>query len=156
MSPSFRPRRSMRSEFVQLALVALFAVSVACVFPYAALSPAVRGAESQPQARASCAIVRLTEEEESGALAAARSAWHVNAEGVKRLRIELFEDLPESFQGPVADIAARTRVVRGEEGPYAPDGVPTDMRAAPAARMEPPAGESAPAAFPRDEMLKLE
>ena len=156
MNVAFRPRRSMRSETAQLAFVAAFTLALASAFPYGALAPERSRERPARPARAGCAIVVLSEEEESKALAAARSSWSVGSDGVKRLRIELFEDLPEACQGPVADAAWRMRRERCAAGPYEPDDAQTDMRAPAPAILEPPKEKPSGIAFPREEMLRIE
>ena len=153
----YRSRRSVRSEILPIAVVLAIPLVLVWIFPYAALSPLAKQETSGTgQARPFCAIVELNAEEEAMALAAARTAWHVNSEGVKRLRIEMFaDDLPDDASGPVVEIDQRTRTRGGRVIPYKPVFLPSDFRAPEPVVLAKPEAPAKPQPFPKEEMLKL-
>ena len=150
-----RPRRRMGSELLPLAAAAAiqFAVVLA-VNPFLHGTAAAAG-RHEVRPRAACALVELSEEEEAKAVAASRSAWHVDSDGVKRLRIEMFEALPEAHYGPVSDAVVSPSAARGRRGGYDAMAIPTDLRSPPPAAL--PAETDAPRpAFSRDSMLSID
>lgn len=103
-----RPQRSLRSELVSLALVAVAPAASVAVFPF----PALRfGAAEGPGAvPARCAFVSLSEAGELAAMDAARGSWKANAEEVRRLRANLsLTDIPEEPFRPLVSISERAR-----------------------------------------------
>jgi len=152
-----RPRRRLRSEALPLSVAVLVPLALAWMFPYGALSSSeAEGTVRSSPAAAACAFVELDREAEIRALAAARTAWHVNSEGVKRLRLEMFaDDLPDDASGPVMGIAQRTRFSRDVPVSYEPLSPPTDLRAAPPSKLGKPDTPAPALPFPRDELLKL-
>ena len=155
----FRPRRSLRVEIVQLAAAMALPAAILNIFPYKALAPAAPAAEKASPRRAGCALVTLDQEEERRIMAAAKSAWQVSADGVRRMRLDMFaEEIPEAPPDPVADISLRTRIARSAPSPrfaYAP---PTDLGAPEAGTIAPERDEPRPSspAFPAKELMRLE
>ena len=153
----YKPQRRLKSELLPLAIVVSLPLALAAVFPYGVLVPSGRRPPApSSDAPATCAIVNLTEAEERQALAAARSSWNVNADGVKRLRIELFEDLPDEPMGAVIDVDARSRPPAGGDIGYEPSLLPSSLQAPAPTVLEAVPGEARPAAFPKSDMLKLD
>ena len=153
-----RPRRSLRSEILPVFIVLAIPVLLAWVFPYGALLPAPKGAAMTGVAGpAACAFVELNEEEESNAIVAARTAWHVNSDGFKNVIIEMFaDDLPEDASGPVVEIQHRTRVKHDMAIDYEPVKLPTDLRAAEPVLLEKPEPPVKSLPFAKEELLKLD
>lgn len=153
----FCPRRRLRSEIAQLVTVVVAPVALAMVFPYRALSVSPDISVVPERSRPFCAFIDLDSDSEAEAMSAARTAWHVNSEGVKRLRIEMFaDDLPEGTPGPVVTVDQRTRFGHDGAMRYASEALPSDLRAAPPEKLSRQEGESVPQpAFMRDELLKL-
>lgn len=151
-----RPSRRLRYEIYSLAAVLSFPVAMALAFPYGAVSFSASEPPARPEAR--CAFVSLSDEDESSALAAARAAWKVSAEGVRSMRLDLSVDsAPEDPVTSVSEIGDRARCRRyasvGFDAPALP---PTLAAPAPAAIAPEPEPEDAGLAFPRREMLKAE
>lgn len=155
---SIRSRRSLRSEMLPVSVVLSIPLILAWIFPYCALMPTSNlDAGAIGATPASCAFAELDEIEEAAAIVAARTAWHVNSEGVKSLRIEMFaDDLPEDASGPVLEIRDRTRVSHGVAIGYETTMLPSDLRAAAPSKLEKPAPPAKPLPFPKDELLKLD
>ena len=152
-----RPRRSLRSEAIALSAVLAVPLVLALLFPYAALSPSPASAGPAARPSAVCAFVELEEDLEATALAATRTAWHVNQEGVARLRIEMFSDeLKGEDYGPVIGVDSRTRALRSGSIPYEPEGLPSDLRAASPVVLDMPDLPGRPVPFPKEELLKLD
>ena len=153
----FGPRRRLRSEVLPISMVLAIPLALAWVFPYSALSPVPKDLGGIRTDRTFYAFVDLDEDEEARAMAAARTAWHVNSEGVKKLRIEMFaDDLPDDASGVVVDVDQRTRVSRGSAIPYEPTELPSDLRAPAPTVLDKPEPPVKPQPFPREEMLKLD
>lgn len=153
-----KPRRRLRSDMLPILGVLAMPFLLAWIFPYAALSPVANAPASYATTRrTTCSFVELSKEDETKAIGAARTAWHVNAEDVRRLRIEMFaDDLPKNETEPVIDVSQRTRIARTSVIPYKPVDLPSDLRAAPPIVFEKLAPPVKPVAFPREEMLKLD
>lgn len=153
----FRPRRRLRSEVPPISIVLAIPLVLVWVFPYSALSPVPMVSAGLKPDKTLYAFVELDEGEEAKAMAAARTAWHVNSEGVKKLRIEMFaDDLPDDAAGVVVDVGQRTRISRGSVIPYEPTEFPSDLRAPAPIVFDKPAPPVKPQPFPREEMLKLD
>ena len=159
MSPRvFRPRRSVRIEVAQLIAALALPAAILHAFPYKALAPASASAAPAGRSRATCAFVSLDAEEERRIMAAAKSSWQVNADGVRRPTIEMFvEEIPDAALDPVGDMSIRTRTFRGAPRPKRPFAPPTDLRAASPAEIAPDEVEVAPrSAFGREDLLRLD
>lgn len=158
-SRAYRPRRSLRIEFVQLVAAMALPAAIFYVFPYKALAPVASAAPDGGRRPAACAFVDLAPEQERSIMAAAKSAWQVGAESVRRLRLDMFvEEIPDAPPDPVIDISARTRLLRAAPLPECPSSPPTDLRSAPPEALgaeKDDGGEPAPA-FSREEMLRLD
>jgi hypothetical protein len=154
---AYRPRRKIRSEILQLSIAMVIPAIVFDAFPYKALRPVADSAAKDEARPATCAFVSLSPDDERRILAVARSAWHVDAESVRSLRLEMFVDeIPDVALPPVADISVRKRNVRNLPLPDRVDSPPTDMRAAePGALDGNPRDTAASAAFTREELLNL-
>ena len=154
----YRPRRRLRSELLLILLAVGMPLVMAWIFPYGALAPLSQdGFLSRGPTAASCAFVELDETEESNAIIAARTAWHVNSSGVKSLRIEVFaDDLPEDDTGPVIDFQDRIKIMHDKAIVYEPIVMPTDLRASPPAILAKPETSCKRPPFAREEMLKLD
>ena len=155
---TYRPKRSLRIEVVQLVASMALPAAILYVFPYKALLP-VAPMKSQDAPRAAkCAFVTLDKDHESRIVAAAKSAWQVNAEGVRRLRLDMFvEEIPETSLGPVSDISTRTRTPRSAPVPRLAPVPPTDLRAATPGTISKETDAPAPRpAFAREELLRLD
>lgn len=153
----FRPRRRLRSELLPISIVLAIPIALVWIFPYSALSPVPRNSDGIRADKTLYAFVALDENEEALAMTAARTAWHVNSEGVKKLRIEMFaDDLPDDASGVVVGVDQRVRFSRCGGIPYEPTELPSDLRAtAPAVLAKPkPSVKLEP--FPMEEMLKLD
>ena len=153
-----KPRRRLRNEILPLFGVLATPLLLAWIFPYSALSPATSQSASDGGAPATTfSFVELTKEEEARAIAAARTAWHINSEDVRSLRIEMFaDDLPMKAYRPVAGVEDRTRTAHDGDLPYVPAYLPSDLRAGSPVVLENPEPPVKPVAFPREEMLKLD
>ena len=154
----YRPRRSLRIEIAQLVATLALPVAIFYSFPYKALSPSTHSVPQSDKTPASCAFVTLDGDEERRIVAAARSAWQVSAESVRRLRLDIFaEEIPEAKLDPVADISIRTRTARSAPFPKRDFSPPTDYRAPLPEMIERAGGEMAPVeAFTKDELLRLD
>lgn len=154
----FRPRRRLRIEVVQLLASLALPAAILYVFPYKALAPSAKVRVQGVRRAVPCALVTLEPDQERRILAAAKAAWQVSAEGVRRLRLDMFaEEIPDVVLDPVADISARTRTPRSAPSPVRPSVPPTDLRAAPPEAIAPAVEEPAAThAFPREELLRLE
>jgi hypothetical protein len=159
MTPrSYRPRRSLRIEALQLLASAALPAAILYVFPYKALAPVAQARARDEACTAKCAFVTLDQDQERRIVAAAKSAWQVSAEGVRRLRLDMFaEEIPEAALDPVSDIAARTRVLRSPPLPGGEHSPPTDLRAPPPESIKASKEEvRARPAFGRDDMLRID
>ena len=145
----------IRYEIFSFALVASVPVALAFVFPYEAIG--FRAEERDPAPSAACAFVSLDAAEERAALAAARTAWQVDATGVRGLRTDLSSgDLPPMPTQPV--IPARPPRERASaDAEYAPNTLPPTVAAPPPAGIS--ADAEAPAPSPtlsKEALLKLD
>ena len=117
---AYRPRRKIRSEILQLSIAMVIPAIVFDAFPYKALRPVADSAAKDEARPATCAFVSLSPDDERRILAVARSAWHVDAESVRSLRLEMFVDeIPDVALPPVADISVRKRNVRNLQSRFA-------------------------------------
>ena len=122
-----RPRRRLRQELVSLALLLAIPVALACTFPYAAIG--FRASPEPEESAPHCAFVELSAQQERKVLAAARSAWQVDARGVRGMRLELSGgELPPTPMARVLPVRAEGSAVRRQTG-YAPDLLPPSVRA---------------------------
>ena len=144
-----RPRRSLRSEIPSLTVVAAVQAAVLAVFPSPSASP--RHDDGRPAA--GFAFIELSEAEEARVVTASRTAWHVDAGDVRRMRADMFESLPETPHGPVAGEMAARRAHAALA--YEALAVPTDMRAPPPAALPKSAASTVPA-FSRENLLSLD
>ena len=149
------PLRSLRQEAISLLEISVIPVAIALLFPYDAVG--FRANERESGRRSSCAFVTLTDEEERVALAAARTAWQVDAKGVKWMK-------PESGPGelppmPVVFVIPE-RPVRGTSAApaeYTPNSLPPTVAAPPPAVIAPDEnmGAEAKQTFSKEDLLKL-
>ena len=149
------PLRSLRHEAISLLEISVIPVAIALLFPYDAVG--FRANERESGRRSSCAFVTLTDEEERVALAAARTAWQVDAKGVKWMK-------PESGPGelppmPVVFVIPE-RPVRGTSAApaeYTPNSLPPTVAAPPPAVIAPDENMDAEAkqTFSKEDLLKL-
>ena len=149
------PLRSLRHEAISLLEISVIPVAIALLFPYDAVG--FRANERESGRRSSCAFVTLTDEEERVALAAARTAWQVDAKGVKWMK-------PESGPGelppmPVVFVIPE-RPVRGTSAApaeYTPNSLPPTVAAPPPAVIAPDEnmGAEAKQTFSKEDLLKL-
>jgi hypothetical protein len=155
---TYRPRRSLRIEVVQLAASMALPAAILYVFPYNALAPVQPTAPREAKSAARCAFVTLDQDQERRVMAAAKSAWQVSAEGVRRLRLDMFaEEIPDAMPGPVAEISTRTRTARSAPVPRFASEPPTDLRAPQPGTIPPERDGPAPRpAFAREELLRLD
>ena len=149
-----RPRRSVRHEVVSLTLLLSIPVSIAFVFPYSSLGfrPSPAPAASVPH----CAFVELSEKQEHAALVAARSAWRVDARGVKGMRLELSGgELPPTPMVRVLPTRVADSAGLRSTG-YAPELLPPSVGAASPRQL--PAIEEEPVTpvFSREELLQID
>lgn len=145
--------RSVKSEALGIAVVGALPLAIAFVFPYSAIGFRARHPRMPGP---SVAFVELTDAEEADALNSARTLWRVDATSARRrfLRLpltELVDDDPKiKVELPAVNEPAGGRHVEFNAGAW----VPSMAADNPATR--PPAQEKPkPAAFPREEMLKL-
>ncbi|MGN0855742.1 MAG: hypothetical protein ACI4R9_09530 [Kiritimatiellia bacterium] len=151
-----KPRKALRHEFYSL--VAVMAVPLALIvsFPYAAIGFIPAAPTETP--RAACAFVTLRPDEETDILAAARAAWKVSADRVRRMRADLsLAEIPDDTASALADIADRRRPPPA--GPIRFDVLPLP----PSCAAPPPAKIPADSAdaegvptFPRSELLTID
>lgn len=149
------PLRSLRHEAISLLEISVIPVAIALLFPYDAVG--FRANERESGRRSSCAFVTLTDEEERVALSAARTAWQVDAKGVKWMK-------PESGPGelppmPVVFVIPE-RPVRGTsaaQAKYTPNSLPPTVAAPPPAVIAPDEnmGAEAKQTFSKEDLLKL-
>ena len=149
-------RRTVNALLSVAGVLALPAAVVA-VFPFGALS--FRAAPASTARPAAVAFVRLTDEEETAALRAAKTSWSSEAGAVRHLRADLhFGNLPERANEPAIHIEDRLR--RPPPRPYAPPTSPFLPSQAAAAPAKLPAAEgdepAAPLPFPRKDLLKMD
>lgn len=151
-----KPKRQWRYELYSLAAVLAVPLAVLFVFPYEAVG--FTAAADEPPRTASCAFVTLTEDEESAALSAARAAWKVSAEGVRRMRADLSVDaMPEEVPRAVMDVSERTRAARASSVAYDELPMPSTRAAgAPVRIAAPAAGREDGLPFSRKELLNID
>lgn len=151
----FRPRKHLRYELYSLTAIVSIPIALVAAFPYS--SVAFTASESRPAPAPRCAFVELTEEEEASALAAARAAWKVSAEGVRRMRLDLsIESAPEDPVTSVSDIRDRARPPSAPTVRLDAPALPPTMAAPPPAQIAPWSGEDDGGAFPRRELLQID
>ena len=149
------PLRSLRHEAISLLEISVIPVAIALLFPYNAVG--FRANERESGRRSSCAFVTLTDEEERVALAAARTAWQVDAKGVKWMKPETGPgELPPM---PVVFVIPE-RPVRGTSAApaeYTPNSLPPTVAAPPPAVIAPDEnmGAEAKQTFSKEDLLKL-
>ena len=145
----------LRYEIFSFALVATVPVAIAFVFPFEAIG--FRAAAHDPAPSVACAFVSLGAEEERAALAAARTAWQVDATGVRGLRADLSSgDLPPVPTQPVVSVRP-PRERESADAEYAPNALPPSVAAPPPAGIAADAEGLAPSpAFSKNDLLKLD
>jgi hypothetical protein len=153
-----KPRRSLRNELFSLVAVLSVPAAIVAVFPHGAVGFV---AEEDPgPSAATCAFVKLTEDQVASATENAHAAWRVSAEGVRRLRSDLsVTTLPEERPCAVMDIASRTPLAAPGRESYATVPLPPTLAAPKPARIGKGKAERSPAAdavFPRSELLSLD
>ena len=142
-------------DFWRLAVVLIMPLAIAGVLPYGAVEFAARAPGPAPDA--SCAFVTLTAEEETLALAEARTAWQVGVEEMSSLHASLAaETLPDEIPEPVMRAPAAAAAAPGVVG-YVQPAVPFTL-AAPAPRVisQTPEDPDAQQPFPRRSLLEIE
>lgn len=149
-----RPRRSVRQELVSLALLLAIPVALAIGFPYASI-----GFRAKPETAASvphCAFVELSEKQERAALVAARSAWQVDARGVRGMRLELSGgELPPTPMARVLPTRTADAADRRLPG-YVPNLLPPSVGAVAPVRLSASEEEPTMPAFSREELLQID
>lgn len=149
-----QPRRRLRHEIISLVLLLVIPVSILLAFPYEAIG--FRAAPPRGARSPSCAFISLTADQERAALKVARSAWQVDAKGVKGLRLELSSgDLPSTPIARVLPVRAPQEAIRRTVG-FAPNLLPPSTGAAAPVKLmsdkELPRGP----VFPRAELLEID
>lgn len=147
---------SIRSEILRVFLSAVTIAVTAAIFPYASIG--FRAAAPEPVARPQFAFVALSADEEEAALRAAKSTWQTepSADGRAQTRLALGE-LPEDPVEPVLEIGIQPPA-GGDLTPIAypiPPWRPS-VGAAATEKMKPAQPEQRPAAFPREDLLKID
>lgn len=155
MNPlAYRPKRRVRNELFPLFVVAALPTALVLAIPREAIGFLPKS--DLPPISPSCAFVTLSEANESKALAAAQSAWHVSPRGVRELRIEMFADSPPVREPTeMLAISSRTRSPEPDPPAFEPAAVPKTL-AAPAPTKIPTEPENAAAAFSRDDLLRID
>lgn len=153
-----KPRRSVRNELVSLAAILSVPAAIIVAFPHGAV-----GFTPEPDpapSAATCAFVKLTEDQIASATENAHAAWRVSAEGVRRLRWDLsVTTLPEERPSAVMDIASRTPLAAPARDAYSAVPMPPTLAAPKPPRIKPPKDVRAAASdtvFPRSELLSLD
>ena len=151
-----RPMRSLRHEVLALFDIAVVPVMIALAFPYEAVG--FRAETHKPARRTSCAFVVLSEEEERGALAAARTSWQVGVKGVKGLRTDISSgELPPVPIRPVMPkrLNGGTSAALAE---YAPNVLPPSVAAPDPETIAPDVADKQEdkRTFSREELLKID
>ena len=153
-----RPRRSMRNELLSLGMVMALPAAVVAVFPKEPFS-FVPAPDAPGAGEAACAFVSLGAEEEAAALANARMAWRVGAEGVRSMGFDLMdlESMQEEPARAVAEVSDRTRPAPPRAPAFDPAPLPPTLAAPPPSKIEPDgAADDDGVAFPRQELLRLD
>lgn len=149
-----KPKRRLQHEIYSFLLMMAIPVALASVFPYDAIG--YRASEPAAEEPPRCAFVTLTADEERQALAVARAAWQVNAEGVRGLRADL--SVGELQPTPMVRVLrARTLGdgVKSGASDYVPSVLPPSVGAREPKAL-PLSDESAKKpAFSRDELLGI-
>jgi hypothetical protein len=149
--------RRLRRDILSFAIMASLPTALALVFPYESLEfkPEVNEGEREPV----CAFVVLGEKEERAALAAARTAWQVGSQSVKRLRADLsVADIPPEPVRPVIAVRPERSGGAVAGGEYIPNALPPTVAAPAAADIKADAASAEPTkpAFSREELLKID
>lgn len=144
----------LRYETSSLLMVLAVPAAIALAFPYDAL----RFVPAPESRRApSAAFVTLTPAQEQAALKAAKTAWQGNAEGVRRMRIDMtLGDLPADDRREAIAVSVEPTLAIPPPIAY---GLPPDPRtqAAPAPReIGAAAPDARPPAFSKEDLLKLQ
>lgn len=148
--------RSIGHELVSLLTVLSVPVAIAFVFPYDAVHfKPQRGLDS---CESLAAFVSLTEDEQLTAMRSAKTAWQVDSDGVRRLRVDLsLGELPDDAAATFLDVGVVPSRSPASLVEYAPPAYPRTLAAPPAARLA--KDEAAPVPqppFPKSELLKLD
>lgn len=143
------------TEASRVVLVASVPAVLMSIFPYKAIG---FRAEKRAETRRTgmCRFVKLTAEEETDALNAARAAWATDASNLRRIRLELMgEELPDYGGGELLGYESPTE--RRERVRFVPEMLPESLGAGEPAAIKAEEKQPEPAlAFPREEMLKLQ
>ena len=146
--------RSLGSELATVVTVLSIPAGIALVLPYEAFEfkAMTRTEQTAPVA----AFVRLSPEQETRAMLAAKTSWQDDG-SARRQRADIyFAELPEESFPSVMPDRERRRDVRApivscEITPFLPS-----RRAAPPVRIVPDAKVEDPLPFPREELLKID
>lgn len=144
--------KSIRAEMASLLTVLVVPCLVAWVFPYGALEFRATAHDATPS---SAAFVKLTDQQEVMLLTTAKSAWRVDAQGVRHLRADLAVwDLPAPVDQPVLASPDLTMpappIVRFQVGALPPSQAERVLPPLPVEKPDPP-----PRAFPDADLLRL-
>jgi len=147
-------RRSVGYELFAMGTVLAISLATVLVFPMTAVG--FRAAPTSADRSAGAAFVLLSEAREKASLAAAKASWQGGL-GVRRLRTNLaVGDLPEEVVRPVLERRERPAATEAEEVRYAPGAFAPSSAAARPTRIGAEQPVSAPPAFPREELLKID
>ena len=147
-----RMRRDVISFLLPLTLpLAMIAFSLCGSFGF-------KTAEQSARPPAFAAFVELSPEAEARATAAVKAAWQGDSGGIKRIRADLsVGELPEEVPGPVLEVSPEAFRIPGSVLSSELPPLPPSMRAPPPRKIRPPAvSASAPPAFTREELLKID
>ena len=149
--------KSIRQELVSLVAVLATPAALVAVFPYGVVG--FKAIPRQAACKSSAAFVRLTVEEESEALKAAKASWQAGSSSDMGMRAYLpLGELPEDGQsGPILDDSVWTwlRTVPAPVEYGTPTWSPSCAADAPAKIAAEPEAPHVPA-FPKEELLKME
>lgn len=147
--------KSLGSEMASVLTVLAVPVGIASVFPYGVF--AFRATACPRVVKPAAAFVRLTPDEESRAMRAAKTSWQGDGSSARNARADIFfSELPAETLPMVLPEKERRRtfempVVGCGQSPFLPS-----LRAAPPARVLPAERQEEPLPFPRDELLKID
>ena len=149
--------KSVRREFFTFWTTIALPLAVIAVFPFGSIWFDAEDV-SRPS-RPFAAFVTLSKQEEARATAMVKAAWQSDSGQLRHIRADLsVGELPEEVEGPVLEISAGDLRIPAMVRPVAAPPFPPSMQASAPEKLA--LGAAAPevrtAAFPKEELLKIE
>lgn len=149
--------KNVRREIFSFGSAIILPLAMVAIFPYGSIGFKASGI--CPSSKPFAAFVTLTPQEEARATTMVKAAWQSDSGQLRHIRADLsVGELPEEVEGPVLEISAGDLRIPAMVRPVAAPPFPPSMQASAPEKLA--LGAAAPevrtAAFPKEELLKIE